>query len=596
MLLAALVALMVTTVGPGSLEGQEERPPARDTLPADTTVADTVLPGALADTTTPPQGPRFPGWPVGPAGDAGLVFACDRACLLANPWFNLLEAVLDVAPGLTPLRGGYFGGPHHVLQGPFGPGFLRLVVDGRELSPLGDAQADLLRVPLHSLDGFRVYRTGAGLVIDASTRRFEGAGAYSRIEGATGQPGLQALRGVFQNGLGRNFVVDGGLDLFEAAAGRESNRLDFEARMGWAPGDRERGVEVSYRTQNLLRQAADTIDLTRRELLLRARGRFGDAVTAEVVAGEESLSDEEDVVLQDVTRAGASVGVAAEDVEVLAHIRVADDEAYPGLEVRGRTGWRPGGSVTLDAEAAWGSWEGFTTSSFSAGAVFRTRIVLPLTLRAGASAGTQGIPRPLPDTAERVSFDALTAGATTELGPYRVRGRASVGGPDRALPFEAPFDHALEPPGDVDVSSLELGVAGPLLPLGALVGGLSTVDADAFWRRHETGSEELVPYVPEDLMGARLTFLDAFFQGNLEVLAAASVFRRGRMPSVERGAAEPVLLSDYIWWTGHLAFRIGDFRLWWRFANPAGLAAADVPGVTLPVQVNAFGIRWEFHN
>ena len=588
---AAALLSIVALAGPAAAQERVESDSlprvGPDTTPPDTAAVDT----ARAD---PRRVQRFPPSLVEPAGEAHLLFECDRACLLGNPWTNLAELLSDLVPGLTMVRSGYFGGPHHLAVGAFGPGFLTLIVDGRRLSPLESGQPDLLRISLVATDRVRAYRTADGVVVSVDSRRHDEREAYSRIEGATGQPGAELLRMLFLNGFGRSAVVSGFLDLTDIQAGRRSNRLDFQGRLSWMPASNRNGIELEYENESLTREASDTLDVDRREVTLRARRRFSDAWQAELVAGTEALTTEE-ADLQDVAHASASLAYAAGDTDGEVAIGVRDGAAYPSVQLRGRAGFRPDPfSVTVSTEG--GVWDEFSTLSASVAAAFRTRLLLPITLRAEGATGTRGVTRPLEDRADSVSFDVLAGGVEVDAGPFDLRGRVEWQSLGRILPFGAAFDREVEPAPGAEITALEVVASGPVLPIGALVSGLEPIRGSGFWRRHDGASESPVPYVPEELLGGRLTFRDAFFSGNLEVTGSGALSYRSRTPALRPGDTEPVLLPGYTWWSGHLGFRIGDFRVFWRYVNPAGLAAGEVPGVTFPVQVNLFGIRWSFVN
>ena len=102
--------------------------------------------------------------------------------------------------------------------------------------------------------------------------------------------------------------------------------------------------------------------------------------------------------------------------------------------------------------------------------------------------------------------------------------------------------------------------------------------------------------MPTDLFRAELAFHDTFFDDNLELWLNVFVERKGQRLVPVSGAPDPVAVSAYTWPGGQLMFKIGDFRLFYRFVNPAASLASDIPGADFPRTLGLFGIRWEFFN
>lgn len=499
------------------------------------------------------------------------------------------------------------------MNGAFGPGFLRVRLDARELAPLESGQVDLTRIAPVQLDRIRVVRRADEVVVDLSTHRQRDPEAYSRITAGTGEPGLQVLRGIFSNGLGRDLTLGGWVDLLDVReAGRSNDRLEFRGRASWMPGTNRVGVELEYGNQDVNRAAADSAEFDRREVLLRARADLSGALQAEVRlgssrwredappgagagAGGENGEEEEEEIVRTVGEAALVLRGGAAAVEGAAELRLLDADWQPSVTARAEVTWRPVPYLAVDAGAALGSWEGFGTSEVRGGIVLAPGLPFPLRLRADAATGTRGIPRPLEAGADSVSFDAAGAGLEAELGPYRAFGRVTVQRLSRQLPFGDPFDRLLAPGPELEATGLEAGLAGPVLPVGVLVPGLEPIRFRGWWRREEP--EEGQPlYLPENALYGELAFRDSFFDGALEIWLVGHVTRRERTLSARLGEAEPVLLPAHTWGGGHFSFRIGDFRFWYKLLNPAGLSALEVADVPFPNRVNAVGVHWEFFN
>lgn len=202
---------------------------------------------------------------------------------------------------------------------------------------------------------------------------------------------------------------------------------------------------------------------------------------------------------------------------------------------------------------------------------------------------------PLEERADTVSFHAVGLSAEVELGPYRFTGRYGIQNLSRQLPFGVGFDSLLVASEELDVKSWEVGVHGPLIPIGALIPGLAPIRLTGNWRHQDAGGVDAL-FLPTSLARGQLLLHDDFFSGNLELWLGAFVEYRGETRSARAGATDPVLLSSYSWTGGHFMFRIRDFRFFWRLTNPTGVLVADVPGAEFPRLVSVFGIRWEFFN
>ncbi|MFQ5677888.1 MAG: TonB-dependent receptor [Gemmatimonadota bacterium] len=597
-----------------SAAGGQERQPPRDTLRADTLEIG------------PRQAPRkrrvqaFPKRLVEGQGRAYPVQECDRECLISAPVLSLVELLERMAPGLTVFRAEYFGGPHHLLSGPSGAGFVRVVLDGRELLPLESGQVDLTRISLVQLDRVRVVRRSGDVVVDLTSRRQDEPVAYSRITGGTGAPDAQVLRGTFSNGLGRDLVMEGFFDLLDVNdGGRENDLFEFQGRVGWMPGNNRFGVELEYSNQDVLRTSADSVEFDRRELFLRGRANLTRHVQTELRLGSSQWREEGEA-LRDVDEAALVVAAASGRTSALAEVRLLDGAAYPSLTGRVEGSFQPLPQVSFDAGFEAASWDDFGTSEARFGASLNDPLHLPLTLRVDAGTGTRGISRPQelaameegvspadptspPDSAspveflpaDSVSFDAVAFRAETQVGAYRLLGRYSFQRLSRLLPFGDRFDRLLPPGAEAKVNGLEAGLSGPILPLGALVEGLEPIRLEGYWR-HQDPETEGVLYLPDQLLYGRLTWHGKLFDENLEFWLSGDFSRRAEMLAARPGEPEPVLLPARKWAGGHLSFRVAGFRFWWRLGAPSGSDEGDVSGILFPNRVNVVGIKWEFLN
>ena len=595
---AAAAALLLAV--PGRVAAQEPVP--ADTVRADTVRADTAI--AISDSVRQlleevPTAQRIQAFPdrlLGAGSEADLALDCDLACIQNSPAFTLVELLLEQVPGFTPLRAGYFGGQHYGLHGPFGPGFLRVLLDGRELPSLEAGGADVLRISLAYVERVRVYRRPDGFVIDVSGKRQAERTAYSRITGGTGSPDLQLLNAIFANRLGRAFTLGAAFDLLDARIPTGKNdTFDFWGRFSWMPGSNDSGLQFEYRNQSVNRSAADTTSLGRQEMLLRGRFNLTEIVQLEALVNRASLKQEDSLVRR-VDQVGVKARAKPGRGTVAVEMQLLGGGAYPKVGGLVSGGYRITEQILVDGEARYSKWDNFTTSEVRLAAQAGVRLGVPLTLRADAAKGIRGVPRPTRESADSVSFDAFSASAEVELGPFDLSGRYSIQNLARQMPFVAAFDSLLEDGPAADVSAWEVGLTGPILPLSWISESLEPLRLSGNWRRHLLTPGETPLYVPQDLMRGQVMFHNTFFAGNLEVWVTGKAVRRSATLSAQTGSLEGLILPAYTWFGGHLMIKIGDFRLFYKLENPTGVEVSEIGGVLFPASVSAFGVRWEFFN
>ncbi|MFB6240648.1 MAG: hypothetical protein ABEJ46_03655, partial [Gemmatimonadota bacterium] len=160
------------------------------------------------DTTAPSdslllaQEPIYPEALAAPdTGYSAVVWRCDRECLLNHSAHNLLDLLQDELPGVVPLRGTYFGGPHHLADGLLGPGFTEVSLGSLRLPELAAGQVDMTRIPLAWLWEVAAVRRAGQLQLRLTPVRHRSPEAYSRVTAGSGEPNLNLVRGIFANGL-----------------------------------------------------------------------------------------------------------------------------------------------------------------------------------------------------------------------------------------------------------------------------------------------------------------------------------------------------------------------------------------------------------
>lgn len=584
--------------------GWAQEPARPDTIPADTVPADSPL-EAVPDSVREALGLQeperrrvasFPQRSVYAGAGAYALYECDEDCLRSSTAISLIDLLRDHVPGITPLRSGYFGGTHHVVDGPFSAASIRLYVDGRELPRLESGQADLRRLSLTYLESVRVYRRADGLLIDVSTRRHADPVAYARISGGSGNPNLRLLNAIFTNGLGGDFTVSGAFDLFDSATGGiENNLFDFWAQLSWMPGTDRLGFQADYRSQSVTRTGADSVDFNRRDLVVRGRADLPLDLQAELFAGTSEWSVEGETVTE-VSQYGLDLRTRTERLSAALGLVVMDGPSHPSVDGTVQAGYEVGDRLSLAAGFRLSSWDAFTLSELNAAASYALDLGVPILLRADAATGTRGIPHPLQETADSVSFDAFGGSAQVSLGPYDLSGRLARQSVARLVRFGAAFDSLLTDGPETDLTTWEVGLSGPILPLGEIIPGLNPLRVNGWWRGNQLPTAESPLYVPENVLRGELLFQDDFFDGSLELQLAGTVEHRAATVSAQSGATEPVALPAYTWFGGRLVIKIADLRIFLRLANPNGITAAELGEVPFPTQVTVFGVRWTFFN
>jgi hypothetical protein len=594
------MATVLLLVGPARVTAQEPVPV--DTVRADTIRADTTIAVSdsvrqlLDDAPTRERVQAFPDRYVGAGAESELALDCDLDCILDSPAFTLVELLMEKVPGFTTVRAGYFGGQHYGLHGPFGPGFTRVLLDGRELPSMEAGASDVLRISLVYVERVRVYRRPDGFVIDVSGKRQAERTAYSRITGGTGSPRVQLLNAIFANRLGRAFTLGAAFDLLDSTIPTGKNdTFDFWGRFSWMPGSNDTGIQFDYRNQSMNRSAADTAQVGRQEMLLRGRLNLTEMVQIEALVNRASLK-KEDSLLRRVDQVGFEARATPGRGALAMGVQFLSGDAYAKIDGHLTGGYRITEQIMVDAEARYSKWDAFTTSELRVAAQANVRLGVPLTLRADAATGTRGVPRPSRETADSVSFDAFSGSLEAVLGPFGLTGRYSVQNLGREVPFVAAFDSLLADGPSVDVSAWELGLTGPVLPLSWISSSLDPIRIAGSWRRHLLTPGQSPLYVPQDLMRGQVMFHNTFFAGNLEVWLTGKAEHRSATVSAQCGNEEMLILPSYTWFGGHLMIKIGDFRLFYKLENPTGVQAGEVGGVLFPASVSVFGVRWEFFN
>jgi hypothetical protein len=596
----------------------QERPVEPDSIPADSIPrlpeGVEVLPdsmrldfpregeeGDVVDEEGPGDDKRVPGFPPSVTEpDSGFSYDVrewDRAEILSSNATSLVGLLTDLMPGFTPIRANYFNGVHQLTDGVFGAGFVRILVDGRELPPLESGESDLVRIPIVYLDKVRVRRSPTGFVIEIFTRRQHESDAYARFGGGAGSPKLDLVHGVFSNGWGSAVTIGGAVDLLNVNSGDHlSDRLDFWAALAFMPGSNKTGFQLQFKNQTINRTANDQFRQGRRDIAFTARREITPTLVADIALSNNRLTLA-DSQLVSVNRVGVTVagsprwGFARGAVSYQ-----GGGDAFPSLGGNISAGVRIGSWLGLDVEADASTWQEFTAGSVGGGLALGPFTPVDLVLRVGGATGTRGVARPLTAEADSVSFDSFTGGLELTLGPYQLGARLMLQSVSRQLPFGAPFDLSLQPGPGVDVTAYEGELAGPLIPFGAFIRGANPLTISGFWRHQKAAENPQAFYLPADVARARLGWSQLFFKGDLLVdLGLAAVYRSQMLTSAP-GISSPVPVQKLTRLNVDFLLKIKDFRIFLRLDNLDRKVDEDVVGFPYPNTVTIFGVKWEFLN
>ncbi|MDT8435375.1 MAG: Plug domain-containing protein [Gemmatimonadota bacterium] len=561
------------------------------------------LEGTLQDSVPerPPARLAFP--PEIPAATSSrAVVTWNRDRILRSHALNLLELVQEMS-SVTGVRATFFGGPAHALSGVFGPGFLTVRVDGREVTAMDGGQPDLTRFPLAYVHGVRLLQGATGWTVEITTLSRDEREAYSRIEGGSGDPGLESLRLVFDNGFGDHLHASAAVDLLDVDGQPESSGFNFWANFEWVPGEGGSGIELHLQNESLERDVVEFVEISRTELFLRGRLELGRGLQLEAHGGEtgwqrDDLPPEAGDSL-DFTVGSGGLALAGRWERAWARAAIASWEgaAHPDIQVDVEAGGRVAGPLSLDVAVRAASWEEFDATELRGGLA----LALPLgvTLRGEGATGTRGVPYLPFDRADSLEFDAVTGRLELRRDGFALYGLAERQSLDRQLPFGAVFDRLFEPAGPADVTALEGGADVPVVPLSWLLPGLAPIRAAGFFRFQEADAGQAVFYLPRYLSRGEVSLVDEFFEGNLELrLGVGWNYRSAmRVPSslaaTEATGAEQSV-GEVTFFDFHLGIRILDALLFWRFDNMANRAGQDLSDLPFQTRRSVFGLKWEF--
>ncbi len=604
-----VAAVGATLLIPGAAAAQEDVPGDSAAVADTAVVGDTLvgelpgdLVGVLADSA---EDGRFavlaPPLPLEPAG--GDVVTWDRERIRRSNATSLSELVEEMTPGVTLLRADFFGGPHHLLDGLFGPGALEVRVDGRPVLPMLGSQTDMSQISLAAVDRVSVRRGAAGVEVDLTTLRRTTPRAYSRVEAGTGEPGLEGLRLAFVNGFASDFAIATAFDLINVGGVLPTDLQSFWGSVSWAPGEGESGLELQYAGGSFDRSANSDVGRHRRIVLggrlgvsehLQASGWMGQS-TREVDANSQlGTSDRR----AQAAEGGLEVRGTWDRTWARIAGRAADHAALPSTRFELSAGASVLPWLSVAASGASSSWEDFDAREGR----LAVGLDLPfagLRVTGEGSAGVRGAPFVGTDGvhADSAKFQAIAGRVELPVGGFTLAGRVDHQRVDRQLSFGTGFDVAGSFRPQVHLTGLELFVDGPVLPMNWLIDDLGPVRIRGFYRRNQVDTPRTPFFVPTNTIRGELYIHDSFLEDDLEVRLSIGIDRRDPWltPPVPGGTSfDPIAVPSRTSWDFDLGIRIVGVVIFWRFDNVAGSAQQDLAAFNFPIRRSALGLRWEF--
>ncbi len=265
------------------------------------------------DTTPPPQLPAF-ARPV-PAGFSTGVWVFTRDSIERFGEATTLADLLDMIPGITTIRSGYFIQPTAASSLGQTGGRVRVFLDGYEITPLSGGVPDLSRIELTEAANIRVERRLDELRVEIRSLSPTVPQPYAYIQAGVAEPGGKLFRGVL---LAPNLLIG------PFSAGFE--RLDTDGYAGNEPGNataiwgkwgkiwRNRGgVQAEVRRNTVDRNVGSDPTTSIRwpggynhnDWTVRARWAFVPGLVGEAYYGSSSVVDPR--LVPDSTGAGKTV-------------------------------------------------------------------------------------------------------------------------------------------------------------------------------------------------------------------------------------------------------------------------------------------------
>ena len=487
-------------------------------------------------------------------------------------------------------------GPQLAVFAGAGAAGLRYDVDGFEIAPFAGGALDLHLISLVEQQRLMLVREPGGYQLSSQSYRNQRLEPYSRIEAGTGYRDTNVLRGFFSSGLVGG-VMGFGLDRIDTDGLPELG--SSERTVLWANYARQLpwGVwaQVEYRGTSSER---DSFPAPKRsDWIVRLRRPLGNVWHADLVAGASALEQPPTWPIPDVPvdspQKVTARQLALRGARTTEHwraqltLRAWDGDGVPKYQPEAAFELHAG-PASVYASARYSDWGDFGGAAGYAA----VNVDLPLGLRGFAEVedGERGLFGGVP--VARQFFRRWTAGAEAKLWKWRVGAR---GGRWRANPSPAlglPADSAESLSGGT-VSVVDAWAGGQLLEI---FGGQLEAGGRVFVR--EAGP---FLYWPKESWQAEGRWHLLGKGGQLEIWLSGVGGVRGALlvPDESLGPGFAVPTDDLYWFRAEATVRVLAVHIYYNYEifNAASAELlGDLPGFSLPLVRDHFGVKWEFWN
>lgn len=581
-------------VVPRAVWGQDTTAVVQDSVPQDSVEATDTMP-------PPPMLPELAA-PFAERRAAG-VWHWDQEALAATAAVTVLD-LLDEIPGIATFRSGLLLQPEAASA--YGGTSARVEVDldGYVLDPMNASALDLSTIELSNLSDVLIERRLDLLRIRLRSAAPWDARPYSRVEAATGQPDANLFRGIFLSPdlwVGPFGVSIERLDTDGAGSSEPADVFDTWLKWGWQ--SETRGIQFEMRQSTLDRESPSPWPQTRkrRDLVLRARNRFGESITAEAYIGRASVEIEplgEDAApsgsSSPIERSGVQTGIRT-SVELPAgwleaSLRARDEPSLPRLQTDLGAGLNLGDVAALRADVTHQSWRN-VDGMLSLSARADLGPFYGVTPFAEWTTGERGAPLFSDPTLAAPLIDNRTAFRVGAQGafPWITVGGALLHTEVDSVPaFGLAFDSAGRSYAGGSVDGFEV--------YGRTRLYFDWLAAEGSYYRWFSG--EPWAYLPvEEGRGALTMNWTPLESGNLQIIGWLEARRRGNVltPNPEDDGLTLVTLPARTLYNAYLQIRIMSLRIFARYSNLRGQVAEDIPGRNIGPRF-FYGVKWSFWN
>lgn len=511
------------------------------------------------------------------------------------------ETVSDIIsryPGVYVWRGGWIGRDELVSYQGRGSTSVEYVVDGVPFVPVGpdSVAVDPALFPMSFFERVELEPWPGLLRVYLFTRRHGRLTPATRVGIASGDGSFGRFSGAVEKRWrgGPGFQLAGELLDAPTRSGRSSdaNVGNLMAQVSYLRSPRL-GVLAQLMAQSPTRDAyigadGDTLgqplEGRRNDLLVRAFTRARDdglGLGLDVIYAHTSWSGQQ--VEQGFDQVGAVVGWRQPTLQVTAS--AFRRSRWTSLDGRATAGWSPVPWFTLSGEGGWQQHDGDRRSRWLGG---RAGVRLPLGFDVAGSARVGSVvaaPSQLADTAQEIRDLELTVGWERRF--LGVRGGVSQTAAFQGLPF-FPFRR---------IPQLAPAPRTNWLVGQVRISPTQWLSLEGWLQQPRNGLPDGQP--PDHVRGTatiRSKFLPTFRSGifDLKLQVVGERWGRGVAGRLADGTAVPLPAGSFV--RTEIEMQLGSFMIFWDRINLAASRDQYVPGFSIPVGGNLFGVRWDFLN